>query len=76
MTKVAINTVSPIRVSINNQQAKPVRTVAVASAQNKTLGGLEDVDTTGAHNNEALVYDESLNKFVVKPLPVVDGGSF
>ncbi len=75
-TKVLINSTTPNRVSINNQQRSTVRTVAVASSQINRLSLLTDVDASDADNNEVLVYDETLNKYVVKTIPAVDGGTF
>ncbi len=75
-TKVLINSTTPNRVSINNQQRSTVRTVAVASTQVDRLSELTDVDTSDADNNEVLVYDETLNKYVIKTIPAVDGGTF
>jgi hypothetical protein len=50
--------------------------VAVASSQINRLSLLTDVDASDADNNEVLVYDETLNKYVVKIIPAVDGGTF
>lgn len=75
-TKVLINSTTPNRVSINNQQRTTIRTVAVAAAGLDMLSELSDVDASDPDNNETLVYDGTLNKYVVKTLPVVDGGSF
>jgi hypothetical protein len=75
-TKVSITSSSPNRISINGQQRSVVRTIAVASTQIKTLSDLEDVVAPDPNNNETLVYDGTLNKYVIKTLPVVDGGSF
>jgi hypothetical protein len=75
-TKVIVRSSSPNRVSINNQQRSTVRTVAVASSQINRLSLLTDVDASDADNNEVLVYDETLNKYVVKTIPAVDGGTF
>lgn len=75
-TKVLINSTTPNRVSINNQQRTTVRTVAVASSQINRLSLLTDVDASDADNNEVLVYDETLNKYVIKTIPAVDGGTF
>lgn len=75
-TKVILNSTTPNRVSINNQQRSTIRTVAIGAIQSKSLGELSDVDVTDSDNNEVLVYDESLNKYVIKTLPNVDGGTF
>lgn len=37
---------------------------------------LKDVEAFGASTNETVVYDETLGKFVVKELPIVNGGTF
>ena len=73
--KVTVNSVSPNRVSINNQQRTSIRTVGVAPPAGK-LENLSDVDATDPDNNEILVYDETLNKYVIKTLPNLDGGTF
>lgn len=75
-TKVIVNSVSPNRVSINNQQRTTVRTIGIPPNNIKKLAELQDVDASNPNTNETLVYDETLNKYVVKVLPVVDGGAF
>lgn len=76
--KVTVNSAPKNRISINNQTRKTVRTTSVipdVSAVNK-LSGLSDVDASDPDNNETLVYDEASGKYVVKTLPIVDGGIF
>lgn len=75
-TKVIVNSTSPNRVSINNQQRSTVRTVGIGFDQINNLSELKDVDASNADNNEVLVYDETLNKYVIKTIPSVDGGTF
>lgn len=75
-TKVLINSTSPNRVSINNQQRTTIKTVALPATQVQKLTDLTDVDASDADNNETLVYDSTLNKYVIKTLPGVDGGTF
>ena len=41
-----------------------------------SLVNLTDVDATSVDNNETLVYDQGSGKFVVKELPIVNGGTF
>lgn len=72
-TKVTVITSSKNRVSINNQQRSTIRTVGVST--NK-LSGLIDVDATDPNNNETLVYDSATGKYVIKELPIVNGGTF
>lgn len=75
-TKVIVRSSSPNRVSINNQQPKTVRTVAVVPAVANRLATLEDVNASDPDNNETVVYDATSGKYVIKTLPVVDGGTF
>ena len=71
------NTISTSRVSINNQQKESVRTFGVAPRVAATkLTELTDIQATNASNNETLVYDGQLDKFVAKELPVINGGTF
>lgn len=75
--KVLVNSTGSNRVSITNQQRKTIRTVGIAaSSQVDTLAALKDVDATDPDNNETLVYDASTQKYVIKTLPVIDGGSY
>lgn len=78
--KVTVNSVPKNRISINSQQKKTVRTVNVIPPnifeQNNELRTLTDVDATDLDNNEVLVYDEATDKFVIKELPVLNGGTF
>jgi hypothetical protein len=73
--KVTVNSVSPNRVSINNQQRTSIRTVGVVPPVGQ-LANLTDVDATDPDNNETLVYDETLQKYVIKILPNINGGTF
>ena len=78
--KVTVNSVPKNRISINTQQKKLVRTVNVipptAFDSRNELRELIDVDASDLDNNEVLVYDESTDKFIVKEIPVVNGGTF
>jgi ribosome recycling factor len=73
-----ITTQTPqIRVGINNQSRKSVRSVSISVLANGTkLADLADVDVSGSENNEVLVYDSALEKYVIKSLPVLDGGQY
>lgn len=75
-TKVIVRSSSPNRVSINNQQPKSIRTVGVAAASANKLENLTDIDASDPDNNETVVYDATSGKYVIKTLPVVDGGTF
>lgn len=76
---VKVNVVSTPknRISINNQQRKTIRTVGVGTINAiDELVELKDVDATDVDNNETLVYDEISGKFVVKVIPIINGGTF
>lgn len=76
---VKVNVVSTPknRISINNQQRKTIRTVGVGAINAvDELIDLKDVDATDVDNNETLVYDEVSGKFVVKVIPIINGGTF
>jgi hypothetical protein len=73
---MAVFTSPQIRVSINNQQREIIRTVGIFPASTNRLAGLKDVDASDPDNNETLVYDSTSQKYVVKALPLVDGGSY
>jgi hypothetical protein len=72
-TKVTVTSTSKNRVSINNQQRATIRTVGISA--NK-LSGLLDVDASSPDNNDTLVYDSATGKYVIKELPIVNGGTF
>lgn len=66
------------RISINGQNRKQIKTVSVAPniLGASTLASLSDVDASDPDNNETLVYDSSTQKYVVKTLPTIDGGTY
>lgn len=68
-TKITVTSRPKNRININT------KTGAVASAVD-TIIELKDVDASSVDNNETLVYDETTNKFVVKEIPVINGGTF
>ncbi len=65
MAKITVRTTPKNRILINTKG----NTV-------DTLRELKDVDTTSVDNNETLVYDEASGKFVIKELPIINGGTF
>lgn len=66
------------RVSINNQNRTSIRTVSITPDLSSvgSLSVLTDVDASNPNNNETLVYDEASGKYVVKELPIINGGTF
>lgn len=78
MVKVTVISNPKNRISINNQQRKTIKTVAITPDLSAvtTLDALTDVDASDPDNNETLVYDEASGKYVIKTLPAIDGGSY
>jgi hypothetical protein len=77
--KVLVNSAPGTRVSINNQTRETIRTVSVglATTANVALAQLTDVQLIDLQNNDTLVYDSNIGKYVNKQgLPVLNGGSF
>lgn len=70
---------NPVRVSVtsNPSVVSQVKNYVPQDLMNNmSLRRLTDVDATDSDNNETLVYDETTNKFIVKTLPIVQGGTF
>lgn len=74
--KVTVLSTPKNRISINKQDRKQVRSVGIVPENASTLSGLKDVDASDPDNNETLVYDEATGKYVIKTLPIVNGGTF
>ena len=75
--KVTVVSTSKNRVSINNPQRTEIRTVCIIpSTIVNSLRGLNDVDASNLANNNTIVYDSASDKFIVKELPILNGGSF
>jgi len=80
MSKITVTTTPKNRITINTQQRSTVKKVSVGSSG--AIGGvdtlieLRDVDASDVDNNETLVYDEVSGKFVIKQLPIINGGTF
>lgn len=76
--KVTVVSDTRNRISINNQNRKNIRTVAITPDLTtlSSLSALNDVDATDPNENETLVYDETSGKYIVKILPNISGGTF
>ena len=76
--KATVNSAGKYRVAINNPNRREIRTVGISATAQKTnyLSGLADVIAINPVNNNTLVYDAASEKYVVKELPVVNGGTF
>jgi len=76
----------PITAIVNTNQSTTVElrtnktTVSMlpisTTADIASLSQIQDVDASDPDNNEVLVYDQTQNKYVIKTLPVVQGGTF
>jgi hypothetical protein len=83
--KVTVNSPGQNRISINRTGVRStVRSLAITTAIEGQSGGggvdtlseLTDVDATDSDNNEVLVWDQASGKYVIKVLPVLDGGEY
>jgi hypothetical protein len=72
--KVLVNSTPRDRISINTQSRSTVRTIGIGATTK--LASLTDVDASDPDNNETLVYDAASDTYVIKTLPVVNGGTF
>lgn len=75
-TKVTVVTSPRNRISINNQERTLIRSVGISPTIGTSLAGLTDVDASDPNNNETLVYDETTGKYVIKTLPIINGGIY
>jgi len=76
----------PITAIVNTNQSTTVElrtnktTVSMlpilTTADIASLSQIQDVDASDPDNNEVLVYDQTQNKYVIKTLPIVQGGTF
>jgi hypothetical protein len=64
-----------IRVSINDQKRETIRTVNLGDTR-QSISTLTDVDASSKNQNDAIIYDASTGKFIVKEIPVLNGGTF
>ena len=82
-TTVVINNAPATTVSLKPAN-KTFASLSVAPSSNIGLGGLNNVDVSGAEDNEVLVFDQANNKFVVAPITLdantnitnINGGLF
>lgn len=79
--RITVITQPKNRITINTPQRTQVKTVNVVGATQTsagidTLEELTDVNASGKANNNTLVYDASSGTYIVKELPVVNGGTF
>lgn len=69
-TKITVTSKPKNRVQINTRMG------AGGGSAIDTIAELRDVDASDADNNETLVFDSTTQKYVVKPLPAIDGGTY
>jgi hypothetical protein len=67
--KLNVTTTPKNRISINTGGGTGASAI-------DTITELRDVDASDLDNNETLVYDEGSGKFVVKEIPIINGGTF
>jgi hypothetical protein len=66
--KTAVSTVS--------FQKTAVSSISFGAPAKLSLSQIIDVDASNPKDNDVLVYEEDSNKYVIKTLPVVQGGKF
>jgi hypothetical protein len=76
MSNIIVRTTPKNRISINTPKQSVIKTVTSSAQTTNLLRNLVDVDGSSLNNNETVVYDEARDKFVVKELPIVNGGTF
>jgi hypothetical protein len=74
--RVTVNSVPKTRVSINSEKRDTIRTVGIGIVPDTRLSDLTDVNASSPDNNDTLVYDTASGKYVVRELPIVNGGTF
>ena len=75
---IKVTTQPKNRIAINIQQQTEVKSVGLTGKGGSAnyLKQLADVNASDSDNNETLVYDEASDTFIVKELPVINGGTF
>lgn len=68
---ITVNTPAKNRIAINTGVG-----IGGGGTGVDTVVELKDVDASDVDNNETLVYDEVSGKFVVKIIPIINGGEF
>lgn len=77
--KATVNTSPGNRVSVDTQKKSTVRTIGIGivpASQIDNLVELLDVVSVNPANNDTLVYDSATSKYIVKALPIINGGTF
>lgn len=74
-TKVTVTSTPKNRISINNTNRATIRAVNIIP-EARSLADLPDVDASSPDNNDTLVYDAESGKYVIKELPIINGGTF
>jgi hypothetical protein len=69
-TKITVSSRPKNRIQINS------RVGAAGGSVVDTIRELRDVDSSDVDNNETLVYDETSGKFIVREIPIINGGTF
>lgn len=73
---ISTNAMSTAIVTNNPVTLKGNPTLTSIGGGASSLTQLTDVNISGEQDGEPLVYDEGTGKYVIKPLPLIDGGFF
>jgi hypothetical protein len=71
-----VNTNQSTTVEIKTNKTTVSMLPILTTADIASLSQIQDVDASNPDNNEVLVYDQTQNKYVIKTLPIVQGGTF
>lgn len=77
--KIIIRTTPSNRITVkSNLQKGSIKEVGVITTPQgaENLIQLKDVDATRRSNTNTLVYDAGSDKFIVRELPIINGGDF
>lgn len=66
---ISVNAPAKNRIAINTGHGGGASSI-------DTIVELKDVDASDIDNNETLVYDEVSGKFIIKEIPIINGGTF
>ena len=64
------------RISVASGASSSAAIIARSGAAVSTLQSIANVDATALSEGDTLVYDNITNKWVAKPIPALDGGTY
>lgn len=76
--KATVNSTTVSRVSVKGVNKTQTKTISISPPVTGRADNVDgvDFDLSSRVNNNTIVYDSSVDKFVSKELPIVNGGTF